>query len=135
MSDGLSGGYPGAPNSYQWVHNNEAPGDRRNVNAAFAQSVADMAGEPENVSWGVYPVMGEDALYVRWNGAGGYGDPLARDPQAVLADCHEGVVSMETAHDVYGVAFDDGGSAVDVAATDARRRVLMARRIGREAAE
>ena len=135
MSDGLSGGYPGAPNSYQWVHNNEAPGDRRNVNAAFAQSVAEMAGEPENVSWGVYPVMGEDALYVRWNGAGGYGDPLARDPQAVLADCDEGVVSMETAHDVYGVVFDDGGSAVDVAATDARRRVLMARRIGREAAE
>ena len=135
MSDGLSGGYPGAPNSYQWVHNNEAPGDRRNVDAAFAQSVAGMAGEPENVSWGVYPLMGEDILYVRWNGAGGYGDPLARDPQAVLADCHEGGVSMETAHDVYGVVFDDGGSAVDVAATDARRRAIMAQRVGRQAAE
>ena len=135
MSDGLSGGYPGAPNSYQWLHNNEAPDDRRNVDAAFAQSVADMAGEPENVSWGVYPVMGEDALYVRWNGAGGYGDPIARDPQAVLADCHEGVVSRETAHTVYGVVFDDGGSAVDPAATDARRRAILAQRVGRQAAE
>lgn len=32
---------------------------------------------------GVYPTMGEDTLNVRWNGAGGYGDPLARDPQDV----------------------------------------------------
>ena len=135
MSDGLSGGYPGAPNSYQWVHNNEAPADRRNVDAAFAQSVADMAGEPENVSWGVYPVMGEDVLYVRWNGAGGYGDPLARDPQAVLADWHEGVVSMETAQDVYGVVFDEGGSTVDVAATEARRRAISTQRVGQQAAE
>ena len=135
MSDGLSGGYPGAPNSYQWVHNNEAPDDRRNVDAAFAQSVADMAGEPEDVSWGVYPVMGEDALYVRWNGAGGYGDPLEREPEAVRADCDEGVVSVETAHEVYGVVLNDDRTAVDRPATEARRKSLMAARITHEAAE
>ena len=133
MSDGLSGGYPGAPNSYQWVRNNDAPDDRRTPDRAFAQSVADMAGEPEEVSWGVYPVMGEDALYVRWNGGGGYGDPLAREPAAVLADRDEGVVSVETARDVYGVVFD-GDRTIDAAATEARRRALMAARTGGEAA-
>ncbi len=133
MSDGLSGGYPGAPNSYQWVRNNDAPADRRTPDRAFAQSVAEMAGEPEEVSWGVYPVMGEDALYVRWNGGGGYGDPLEREPAAVLADRDEGVVSVETARDVYGVVFDGDRSAVDAAATEARRRALMAARVGGEA--
>ena len=134
MSDGLSGGYPGAPNCYRWVHNNAAPEDGRNPNAAFAQSVAEMPGEPEDVSWGVYPVTGEDVLYLRWNGAGGYGDPLARDPQAVLLDCAEGVVSVEAARDIYGVVFEAGRSAVDIAATAARRRALKAGRIGRAGA-
>lgn len=93
-----------------------------------------MPGEPEDVSWGVYPVTGEDVLYVRWNGAGGYGDPLTRDPQAVLSDCAEGVVSMEAARDIYGVVFETGRTAVDIAATAARRRALMAGRIGRAGA-
>ena len=119
MSDGLSGGYPGAPNCYRWVHNDAAPEDGRNPDAAFAQSVAEMPGEPEDVSWGVHPVTGEDVLYLRWNGAGGYGDPLARDPQAVLSDCAEGVVSVAAARDIYGVVFEAGRSAVDIAATSA----------------
>ena len=55
---------------------------------AFAQSLPDMMpGEREPVSWGVFPLMGKDALYVRWNGGGGIGDPLERDPEAVARGC------------------------------------------------
>src|SRR5690606_8822006 len=34
MSEGLAGGYAGAPNSYVWVHNNESP-EGSNVDASF----------------------------------------------------------------------------------------------------
>ena len=44
----------------------------------FAQSFEEIPGEKEPISWGVFPLMGDDALYVRWNGGGGVGDPLER---------------------------------------------------------
>jgi N-methylhydantoinase B len=54
-------------------------------------------------------------------GGGGYGDPLTRDPAAVLHDVLEGWVSRERAREVYGVVLSESGEAVDVAATEARR--------------
>ncbi len=134
MSDGLAGGYPGAPNSYVWIHNNEADETRKNIDTAFAQRLGDMAGEKERISWGVFPMMGEDSLYVRWNGGGGYGDPLARDPDALLRDCRERIVSVDVARDVYGVVFRGELEAVDAAATEARRAELRGQRTA-EAAE
>ena len=134
MSDGLAGGYPGAPNSYVWIHNNEADETRKNIDTAFAQRLGDMAGEKERISWGVFPMMGEDSPYVRWNGGGGYGDPLARDPDALLRDCRERIVSVDVARDVYGVVFRGELEAVDAAATEARRAELRGQRTA-EAAE
>ena len=135
MSDGLGGGYPGAPNGYVWVHNNEVDGDERNVDSRFAQTLDELPGEQEAVTWGVFPLMGEDALYIRWNGGGGYGDPLERDPQAVLDDCLAGVVSFDSARRIYGIAFTDENNAVDARDTEALRNELYAARLNREAAE
>lgn len=50
---------------------------------------------------------------------GGYGDPMQRDPQAVLDDVLDGLISAETAERDYGVVL--AGSAIDLAATEARR--------------
>ena len=135
MSEGIAGGYPGAPNSYIWVKNDQADADTSNLDSAFAQSVDAMPGTQERVSWGVYPLMGTDALYVRWNGGGGYGDPLEREPQAVLEDCRQGVVSRAVAGEVYGVVIDEALTAIDAAATEARRAALVAGRMVQEAAE
>ncbi|MCC6627323.1 MAG: hydantoinase B/oxoprolinase family protein [Chloroflexi bacterium] len=58
-------------------------------------------------------------------GAGGWGDPLARDPACVLADVCNEFVSREAAERDYGVVLDEAGRAVDEAATvreRARRR-------------
>ena len=59
-------------------------------------------------------------------GGGGYGDPLDRDPEAVLEDVLEGWVSLERAEAVYGVVFSgqasDESLVVDVAATLSRRQ-------------
>lgn len=133
MSDGLAGGFPGGVNSYVWVHNNET--ERSNQSNAFALSLEDIPGEKESISWGVFPLMGTDALYVRWDGGGGYGDPLERDADAVLADCRQDVVSREVGRSIYGVVVNDAMDAVDVAATEATRRSLRSARTARKAAE
>ncbi len=65
-------------------------------------------------------------------GGGGYGDPLERDPEAVLNDVLERWISAKAAHDVYGVALSEhgpgGGLAVDVPGTRERREALLAAR-------
>lgn len=52
-------------------------------------------------------------------GAGGWGDPLKRDPQAVLRDVRDGFVSVTTAAADYGVIISN--DEVDPEATRARR--------------
>jgi N-methylhydantoinase B len=63
-------------------------------------------------------------------GGGGYGDPLERDPEAVLHDLLERWISAKAAHDVYGVVLSEHGPGgelvVDVAATRERRDTLRA---------
>lgn len=60
-------------------------------------------------------------------GGGGYGDPLTRDPQAVLADVLDEKISAEFARTQFGVALDAAGTAVDEDATKALRQSLAAR--------
>ena len=131
MSEGLAGGWPGAPNSYVWV---KAPDDGSNAPVDGAAGLDSIPGEQERVSWGVYPLRGRDALYVRWNGGGGYGDPIARDPERVRRDVIAGLVSRDSAARIYGVDLD-GEDAVDRAATEARRSGIRKARLQAEAAE
>ena len=67
-------------------------------------------------------------------GGGGYGDPLQREPAAVLADVLERWVSAQAAHDLYGVVLSGqpgagagagaAEPAIDLDATEARRAEL-----------
>ncbi len=57
-------------------------------------------------------------------GGGGYGDPLARPPERVLADVREGLVSAEAAERDYGVVLTADKQKVDEAAT-AEKRVML----------
>jgi N-methylhydantoinase B len=57
-------------------------------------------------------------------GGGGWGDPLERDADRVLRDVSDEVVSVEAAHDVYGVVLDASRTSVDGQQTDARRQAL-----------
>lgn len=59
-------------------------------------------------------------------GGGGYGDPLEREPEAVLTDVEDLRVTLETARDIYGVVI--AGGAIDAEATTAQRRDLLAAR-------
>jgi len=60
-----------------------------------------------------------DVIAFMTPGGGGYGDPLLREPEAVLADVRAGFVSPEAAARDYGVVVD--GDALDLAATGALR--------------
>ena len=60
-----------------------------------------------------------DVVRVVGAGAGGYGDPFERHPDAVAADVRCGFVSEDVAREAYGVVLRDG--AVDQAATTALR--------------
>ena len=53
-------------------------------------------------------------------GGGGYGDPRTRDPERVLADVTEGLVSRERAVDIYGVVITED-MEIDQGATEAAR--------------
>jgi len=63
-----------------------------------------------------------DKLHIWTTGSGGYGSPLERDPQSVLADVLDRRVSREAASGVYGVVFD--GDAVAEQDTVERRHAL-----------
>jgi N-methylhydantoinase B len=69
-----------------------------------------------------------DRLHTQWCGGGGFGDPLARDPQRVLDDVIEEKVSRARARAVYGVVIDPEARRVDEAATERCRVALRAAR-------
>jgi N-methylhydantoinase B len=61
-------------------------------------------------------------------GGGGYGNPLERDPERVLADVRNELVSARAAREQYGVVVSNAPHAVDVESTSALRRRLTNRR-------
>ena len=75
-----------------------------------------------------YALRAGDTFRLDTPGGGGYGDPLAREAEHVLADVCEGVLSKEAAEHDYGVILRPAGRAwaIDAAATQARRAQLKA---------
>ena len=57
---------------------------------------------------GGHPMQEGDIIVLQSAGGGGYGDPLTRDPEAVLEDVVEGYVSVEQAKESYGVIVHNG---------------------------
>jgi len=80
------------------------------------------------------PVRAGETIRIRTTGGGGWGDPLERDPAAVVRDVQWGKVSGEGARDDYGVVLSvvDGSVSLDGPATDALRIEVRARRTGEE---
>ena len=66
-------------------------------------------------------------IFTQWCGGGGWGAPLARDAEAVLADVIAGKVSPARAESVYGVILATRGRSVDVPATASKRDEIRRR--------
>ncbi len=110
---GLYGGYPGAPSMNYFV--------RQGGGGAELQP-AKFHGH----------LRRGDVFIHETAGAGGWGDPLERDPARVLRDVRNGFVSAAAAAAQYGVVLAPDGQAVDPAATERMRGRLRAGRGWRE---
>ena len=129
MSHGLSGGYPGAAARYIICRGAQDDG---NAAGQTPIGLKEISGTREASSFGVYHVGKNDIFYVNWTGGGGVRDPLERDLGAVCRDVAEGVVSTESARNLYGVAILPDGSS-DLERTQSLRHAMRAQRT--EAAE
>lgn len=72
-------------------------------------------------SKGMDKLKAGDVVSLRLPGAGGYGNPRERDPQAVLRDVRDGKVSVTQAQAEYGIVIDAKTMTVDEEATLALR--------------
>ena len=115
---GLFGGFPGATVVQRWGEQAAHDGILRN----------DAEWETFGPKPGLIRMKRGDVFAVSWQGGGGFGDPLDRDPAAVLADLRRGCISQETASEIYGVIATADG--VDTNATDQRRRRIRRARVG-----
>jgi N-methylhydantoinase B len=123
---GIAGGSPAAVNSNVMLRGTDLP----ELFAAghVPREAGEIAGEREVIAAKARTEVasGDAHLYLQ-TGGGGYGDPLRREPDAVLIDLRHGLVSAAIAADVYGVVFDR--DAVDTVATEERRTSLRRERI------
>ena len=72
-----------------------------------------------------------DIWILQCGGGGGYGDPLERDPQAVMKDLREELITDWVAETIYRVVYDDEHLIVDEEATAAARTAERRSRIAR----
>lgn len=126
QNQGLAGGHPGSNSRNVIVRNSELAAalsrgelptqlDELGGNVEIAQCMT--AGE----------LATGDVLYVHCQGGGGYGDPIRREPQAVLTDLQNDKISLDAVGRVYGVVLDKDGN-VDVSATERRRFAMLEQR-------
>jgi N-methylhydantoinase B len=131
---GLFGGYPTGISAMRVmtqagleildkIRNGEYP-DARAMRAGAWGKPFHPEGVPERIA------LPEGSLLVDYvAGGGGFGDPLDREPQAVLRDYGRGWVSRETAERIYGAVLDADGKKVDGEATAQRRKEIRETRL------
>lgn len=107
---GLYGGKPGTPSINLLYPANDAANERGAILPTMI-STSIKAGE---------------RIYHKQAGAGGWGDPLRRLPEAVARDVKNGKVSLASAQRDYGVVVDPTTFAVDASATITLRRQMGA---------
>jgi N-methylhydantoinase B len=128
-SIGLFGGLPGACASHLLRRSEqEAPELIRSYrdwnSIAGDPLIQDLGAKP-----GGFRLGRGDVFAYAFQGGGGYGDPLDRDPLRVARDVADGRVTSEAATKLYGVVCDGPPATVDAAATTARRQAIRRSRL------
>jgi N-methylhydantoinase B len=124
---GLFGGYPGAPSLlvlWERTKLRECIQERR-----YPESMPDLGGRPTLLPYCEFDLKEDDVLYLRAGSGGGYGDPLEREPDLVVKDVINGLLSPEIARDVYGIVLDEQTGQVDLAATQKLRTTMREERL------
>ena len=122
-STGLFGGLEGSCNTVWHV-----PGDGASpVGRVVSPETLSAAGEPRDLGPkpGFFPLLAGEVFAYSFQGGGGFGDPLERDPELVRNDVAAGRVSAAEAERLHGIVLDG-----DADATAQRRAQLRAQRLG-----
>ncbi|HEX3238634.1 MAG TPA: hydantoinase B/oxoprolinase family protein, partial [Solirubrobacterales bacterium] len=124
---GLFGGDPGSIMETRVVQGSDLRA--RFARGEMPQDLDELGGTEMEVAGkgDGFPVSDDDVLYWNWLAPGGYGDPLTRDPEAVLADVAAGAVSPQAADDLYAVKLDGSGGIDAEATAKLRERRLLER--------
>jgi N-methylhydantoinase B len=106
-STGMMGGYPGAVNRYRFLRDSDIA--ERMKHSALVHDIDELNGKKEELQLRQqdFTQNPADVYAVLWSAAGGFGDPLERDPAKVRADVENGDVTAQTAREIYGVVLDD----------------------------
>lgn len=116
---GMFGGYPGAPSLLMLKEGTRVA----EIIAAdkSPDQLDDVGGSGRLLPYCEFDIGKNDVLYMRMSSGGGYGDPLEREPERVLNDVEDGIVSREEAGEIYGVVLERDDLVLDLAATDELR--------------
>jgi len=131
---GVRGGLPGCAVRALRVHGSDVRA-RLDARRAVPTRLGDIGGDIEFLD-PKHPreeFADADVWYHNWQAGGGYGDPLERDPERVLADVLDLAVSRPTAEHAYGVVIG-ADDRVDAAATARCRERARRERLGGEPA-
>jgi N-methylhydantoinase B len=128
-STGLFGGFPGSCNVNLMIKNTDllegfSKGDLPSISEEFRGEISDLGAKP-----GEFKISRGDIFEYTWQGGGGYGDPLDRDPERVVRDVHHGAVSAKCAEAIYGVMLSGSPVKVDLARTLSLRQRLRDERL------
>jgi N-methylhydantoinase B len=125
---GLSGGGPGAPNEYRFLHDSNVQQMMRD--GRIPQDLGDLEGDLEHLLPKQVDIAQtrDDAYAIRWAGSAGFGDPLERNPERVLADVENGTVTPATAREIYGIVVGEDGR-LDADATARQREEMVQQRL------
>lgn len=126
-SAGIAGGLPSCTNQFVLKRNSNIR--QLLKRGEIPQELDDVRGKLE-VATGITPTyQGKDDVYhCIGMGGGGYGDPLLREPERVLTDVINGLVTAQAAKETYGVVVREKPWRVDVAATQRQRDAIYVAR-------
>lgn len=129
---GIFGGYPPSASRFYKVHDAavlDAPSE------AIPHDIVELLGYPNGRLEDLYcgskylPVKEGDLIATIYNGGGGLGDPIGRDPEWILRDIRNQLTTSHTAKAVYGAILSADGTSVDAEATERLRSDVRAERL------
>jgi N-methylhydantoinase B len=122
-STGMMGGYPGAVNRYRFLRESNVLDTMKE--SRLVNDIDELNGKPETLQLRQqdFTQNPADVYAVLWSAAGGFGDPLERDPARVAADVENGDVSVEAARDIYGVVLNDPEETARLREAKRRERI------------
>ena len=129
-SAGVFGGFPGSCNVNLHFRKTDliekfGKGELPSTSEEFQGEVINLGAKPDG-----FTLNSGDIFEYTWQGGGGYGDPLDRDPELVKDDVIKGSISEASCRDIYGVVINGSPPQVDVDGTASLRRKIRDERMG-----